>query len=196
MKRCRCKVQARLMVHRHPRPKAPKQEQNRSRRPSLPTPSQRLPQGVGPNELVSRSGVRRAQHPDERADGIQAIAKPSSVRHAGFVFLARSAQNGIWDRMAATASSIDGDTSASRAPADAPTSFETIIRELGQMVEQLERGDLPLEQSLDLFERGVRLSKEAQARLDAAERRVEVLLGFDDAAEPITREIEEPSAPR
>lgn len=98
--------------------------------------------------------------------------------------------------MAATASSIDGDTSASRAPADAPTSFETIIRELGQMVEQLERGDLPLEQSLDLFERGVRLSKEAQARLDAAERRVEVLLGFDDAAEPITREIEEPSAPR
>lgn len=64
------------------------------------------------------------------------------------------------------------------------------------MVEQLERGDLPLEQSLDLFERGVRLSKEAQARLDAAERRVEVLLGFDDAAEPITREIEEPSAPR
>lgn len=75
-------------------------------------------------------------------------------------------------------------------PGDAPLSFEATIGELGQIVEQLERGDLPLEQSLDLFERGMRLSKDAQSRLDAAEKRVEMLLGFDDAGQPITRELE------
>lgn len=75
----------------------------------------------------------------------------------------------------------------------AQPSFEATIGELGQIVEQLERGDLPLEQSLDLFERGMRLSKDAQARLDAAEKRVEMLLGFDENGQPIARELE-PSA--
>ena len=78
-------------------------------------------------------------------------------------------------------------------PSDAQPSFEATIGELGQIVEQLERGDLPLEQSLDLFERGMRLSKDAQARLDAAEKRVEMLLGFDESGQPITRELD-PSA--
>jgi exodeoxyribonuclease VII small subunit len=77
---------------------------------------------------------------------------------------------------------------------DAPLSFEATIGELGQIVEQLERGDLPLEQSLDLFERGMRLSKDAQARLDVAEKRVEVLLGFDETAQPITRELDPDSS--
>lgn len=77
------------------------------------------------------------------------------------------------------------------APAEsAQLSFEATIGELGQIVEQLERGDLPLEQSLDLFERGMRLSKDAQARLDAAEKRVELLLGFDEVGQPLTRELD------
>lgn len=76
------------------------------------------------------------------------------------------------------------------APEGSPVHFEATIAELGQIVEQLERGDLPLEQSLDLFERGMKLSKEAQSRLDAAEKRVEMLLGFDDSDQPITRELE------
>lgn len=97
--------------------------------------------------------------------------------------------------MAATAPSPCSDPPKKLAPTDAPTSFEATVRELGQIVEQLERGDLPLEQSLDLFERGIRLSKDAQARLDAAEKRVELLLGFDEANEPITRELD-PNAPR
>jgi exodeoxyribonuclease VII small subunit len=75
-------------------------------------------------------------------------------------------------------------------PADAPVTFESTIAELGEIVEQLERGDLPLEQSLTLFERGIRLSKDAQTRLDAAEKRVEMLLGFDDKNEPLTRELD------
>jgi exodeoxyribonuclease VII small subunit len=43
-------------------------------------------------------------------------------------------------------------------------------------VRELERGDLPLEESLKLFEQGVKLSRECQERLNQAERRVEVLL--------------------
>jgi len=70
--------------------------------------------------------------------------------------------------------------------AEAKLSFEASIAALGQIVEQLERGDLPLEESLNLFEKGIRLSKEAQAKLDHAEKRVEMLLGFDDDGEPIT----------
>lgn len=74
--------------------------------------------------------------------------------------------------------------------ADSAMSFEASIAALGQIVEQLERGDLPLEESLSLFEKGVLLSKEAQSKLDLAEKRVEVLLGFDDNQSPITREPE------
>lgn len=78
---------------------------------------------------------------------------------------------------------------------DHPLSFEASIAALGQIVEQLERGDLPLEESLDLFEKGIRLSKDAQAKLDAAEQRIETLLGFDDENNPITRDPE-PGASR
>jgi exodeoxyribonuclease VII small subunit len=59
-------------------------------------------------------------------------------------------------------------------------SFETSLRELERIVEQLEAGDLPLEQSLELFEQGVRLSRDCQRRLDEAEQKVEVLLRGDD----------------
>ncbi|HVF89704.1 MAG TPA: exodeoxyribonuclease VII small subunit [Blastocatellia bacterium] len=55
-------------------------------------------------------------------------------------------------------------------------SFEASLKELEQIVDQLEAGDLSLERSLDLFEQGVRLSRECQKRLDDAERKVEILL--------------------
>ena len=57
-------------------------------------------------------------------------------------------------------------------------------------MERLEGGDLPLEESIALFEKGVRLSREAQARLDAAEKRVEQLLGFDENGRPRVAPIE------
>ena len=53
--------------------------------------------------------------------------------------------------------------------------FETALKELESIVDTLERGDLPLEQSLELFERGVRLSRFCHARLEDAERRIEIL---------------------
>ncbi|MBC8030959.1 MAG: exodeoxyribonuclease VII small subunit [Pyrinomonadaceae bacterium] len=57
-----------------------------------------------------------------------------------------------------------------------PKSFEASLEALEQIVQQLEEGDLPLEKSLELFEQGIRLSRECQERLSQAERRIEVLL--------------------
>jgi exodeoxyribonuclease VII small subunit len=55
-------------------------------------------------------------------------------------------------------------------------SFESSLEALEQIVRQLEDGDLPLEKSLELFEQGIRLSRECQERLGQAERRIEILL--------------------
>ncbi len=64
----------------------------------------------------------------------------------------------------------------------AEKSFESSLEELEQIVRQLEGGDLPLDRSLELFEQGVRLSRECQKRLDEAERKVEILLRGNDGA--------------
>ena len=53
--------------------------------------------------------------------------------------------------------------------------FEAAIAELDSIVKKLEEGDLPLESSLQLYERGVHLSRFCHARLEEAERRIEVL---------------------
>ena len=53
--------------------------------------------------------------------------------------------------------------------------FEGAIAELESIVKKLEEGDLPLEQSLALYERGVQLSRFCHARLEEAERRIEIL---------------------
>ena len=53
--------------------------------------------------------------------------------------------------------------------------FEAAIAELETIVRKLEAGDLALEASLQLYERGVHLSRFCHDRLEAAERRIEVL---------------------
>ncbi len=63
---------------------------------------------------------------------------------------------------------------------DLSVTFEDAIQRLTRIVEQLERGDLPLEASLTLFEEGVRLARLSQARLDQAERKVEELLAVTE----------------
>lgn len=55
-------------------------------------------------------------------------------------------------------------------------SFETSLAELEQIVGKLEGGDLPLEESLELFEKGTKLSRECRTRLTNAERRIEILM--------------------
>lgn len=53
--------------------------------------------------------------------------------------------------------------------------FESAIAELESVVKSLEDGDLPLEKSLQLFERGVQLSRFCHAQLEEAEKRIELL---------------------
>ncbi len=53
--------------------------------------------------------------------------------------------------------------------------FESAIAELETIVKTLEEGDLPLEKSLELFERGVQLSRFCHTRLEQAEKRIEIL---------------------
>jgi exodeoxyribonuclease VII small subunit len=60
--------------------------------------------------------------------------------------------------------------------------FESSLRELEQIVQQLEAGDMPLDRSLELFEQGVKLSRQCQKRLDEAERKVEILLRANDGS--------------
>jgi exodeoxyribonuclease VII small subunit len=53
--------------------------------------------------------------------------------------------------------------------------FEAAIAELETIVKKLEEGDLPLETSLQLYERGVQLSRFCHAQLERAEKRIEIL---------------------
>jgi exodeoxyribonuclease VII small subunit len=55
-------------------------------------------------------------------------------------------------------------------------SFEDSIVRLEKIVAQLQSGDLPLDRALELFEEGVGLSRQCQAQLEVAERKVELLL--------------------
>lgn len=71
-------------------------------------------------------------------------------------------------------------------------SFEASLEALEQIVRQLESGDLPLEKSLELFEQGIRLSRECQERLSQAERRIEVLLR-DNQGRPVVNAFSQPT---
>ena len=54
--------------------------------------------------------------------------------------------------------------------------FEQLLQELEALVTQLESGDLPLNEALQTFERGVRLTRECQAALSSAQQKVQLLL--------------------
>lgn len=57
----------------------------------------------------------------------------------------------------------------------ADLSFEQALRALEDIVSRLERGDVPLEESISLYERGAALKKQCEARLNAAQMRVEAI---------------------
>ena len=80
-------------------------------------------------------------------------------------------------------------------PGAAKLDFETAMRDLEALVERLEQGDLPLEESLAAFERGVMLTRSCQAALKEAEQKVEILLR--KAGEPTLQDFEadEPGLP-
>ena len=57
--------------------------------------------------------------------------------------------------------------------------FEAALKRLEEIVKKLEGGELPLDTALELFEEGIQLSRFCNTTLDAAERRVEILLKND-----------------
>jgi len=59
-------------------------------------------------------------------------------------------------------------------------SFEQALRELEDVVRKLETGEVPLEESIDLYERGEKLRKHCQARLDSAQARIEKIVAGPD----------------
>ena len=65
--------------------------------------------------------------------------------------------------------------------------FEDALRQLEAVVKQLESGDVPLDESIDLYERGEALRKHCQARLDAAQARIEQIV-TDASGKPVRTE--------
>jgi exodeoxyribonuclease VII small subunit len=74
-----------------------------------------------------------------------------------------------------------------------PVDFEAAMHDLEEIVERLEKGDLPLEESLAAFERGVSLTRRCQTALKEAEQKVEILL--KKAGEPAIEDFA-PDQPR
>ena len=70
----------------------------------------------------------------------------------------------------------DTQQSSDESPAAAPPKLEAALAQLEALVAQLESGDLPLDEALRTFEQGVRLTRECQAALAAAEHKVQLLL--------------------
>jgi exodeoxyribonuclease VII small subunit len=63
-------------------------------------------------------------------------------------------------------------------------SFEAALQQLEQIVQRLEKGELPLEESLRLYEEGIRLSRVCHAKLEEAEGKIEMLMK-DGRGEPL-----------
>jgi exodeoxyribonuclease VII small subunit len=74
-----------------------------------------------------------------------------------------------------------------KAAKDTTPDFETAMRDLEELVARLEQGDMPLEESLAAFERGVMLTRACQSALKEAEQKVEILL--KKAGEPVIEEF-------
>ena len=65
-----------------------------------------------------------------------------------------------------------------------PESFETCLDQLEKPVKELEAGDLQLERSLELFEKGMALSESCRKQLEEAETRIELLIKKDGKIQP------------
>ncbi len=136
-------------------------------RPGFPRPERR----------PGRTGVVRRRRVRPRSRGPAGRGAPPPCAERAAVFCSRT----MSQRTAGPAAEAPPN-----ADPKAGTSFEAAIKRLTEIVQQLERGDLPLEESLRLFEEGVKLSRISQRRLDGAEKRVEQLLAVDDEGQPRT----------
>jgi exodeoxyribonuclease VII small subunit len=71
--------------------------------------------------------------------------------------------------------------------------FEKKLKRLEDIVHNMEEGEIPLEKSLELFEEGVKLSRECQSQLSLAEQKIQKLLKVDEAGSPVTEKFEHQS---
>lgn len=69
--------------------------------------------------------------------------------------------------------------------------FEKKLSRLEEIVQKMEKGDLVLEESLKLFEEGVKLSRDCHTQLNKAEAQVKKLVGFDNKGQAITENFNE-----
>lgn len=76
------------------------------------------------------------------------------------------------------------------AAAEAAATFEESLAEVERIVRELESGQLKLGDSLRAYERGVRELRVCQEHLERVERRIELLVGFDDQGRPVTEPFE------
>jgi exodeoxyribonuclease VII small subunit len=67
--------------------------------------------------------------------------------------------------------------------------FEKKLSRLEEIVQKMERGDLALQESLTLFEEGVKLSRDCHGELTKAEAQVKKLVGFDANGKAITEDF-------
>jgi exodeoxyribonuclease VII small subunit len=73
----------------------------------------------------------------------------------------------------------------------AEMSFEDALKALEQVVARLESGEVPLDESISLYERGEELRKHCQARLDAAQARIEKIVAGPDGKAVGTQPFDE-----
>lgn len=83
----------------------------------------------------------------------------------------------------------EGQTISENAPDISQMSFEQALSALEEIVQQLESGSVPLDKSIELYERGEALRKACQARLDSAQERIERIVtdqtGAASGTEPL-----------
>ncbi len=83
------------------------------------------------------------------------------------------------------------ETAATPDPSEGLVDFETSLEELERIVSRMEQGELSLEQSLEAFEQGIRLTRTCQDTLRRAEQRVNVLIqkeGDEYALQPLKQD--------
>ena len=79
-------------------------------------------------------------------------------------------------------------------PKAKPAGFEATLAELEALVARMEGGQMPLDEALRSFERGVQLTRECQSALQAAQQKVEILLKRSGQPQSVPFAVDEPPA--
>lgn len=88
---------------------------------------------------------------------------------------------------------MGNETNPTALPEDESVSFETAMERLETIVSRLESGDVPLEQAIELFQQGMKLSHLCSRKLEQVERKIEMLVEENGsyAKKPFTASVDE-----